>query len=279
MKKTWKSLALLAIIATVIAGCGAEKDSNKAGTGNTSGEGAEKKVETINVGTMGTYSPFSYKDENDNLTGYDLEVIKLIDAKIPELEFEFLPTPWDSMFLSLDSKKFGLIANQITKNPEREEKYNFSEQPYFTNQSSIIVKKGQTAGINSLDDLKGKTVGSAVGDSFTKVLEDYNKANDNALNIKYYDGDVTPVLQDVAAGRIDAYLNDPIMAGEAATKLGLEIEIAGDPVQSVPTHFVFRKDKESEELKAKVDKALKELIDEGELTKLSIEWFGKDYSK
>ena len=57
-----------------------------------------------------------YKDENGKLTGYDVEIVEAV-AKKANIKVEFVPTPWDSMFLGLESKKFDFIANEISKNP------------------------------------------------------------------------------------------------------------------------------------------------------------------
>jgi L-cystine transport system substrate-binding protein len=276
-------LLLAVLLVVALAGCGSQPtQSGTPATGEpASGEtdAGKQEVKKIGVGTMGTYYPFSYVDEKGRVTGFDIEVLREVEKRVEGIQFEFKPTPWDSMFLGLEAGKYQVVANQITKNPEREQKYLFTDNSYFTCQSVIIVKKGRKD-IKSLDDLQGKTVGSAVGDSFTKILEDYNKEHNNAINIKYYDGtDPTTILQDVAAGRIDAYLNDPIMASETAKKLGLDVEIVEKPVEAVPAYFVFRKDEEGQALKEKVDKALAEMIQDGTLSKMSIEWFGKDYTK
>jgi ABC-type amino acid transport substrate-binding protein len=37
------------------------------------------------VGTEGTYKPFNFKDEDGNLTGYDIDVLKEVDRRIEDL--------------------------------------------------------------------------------------------------------------------------------------------------------------------------------------------------
>ena len=69
-----------------------------------------KESGVLNVGTEGTYAPFTFHNEQDELTGYDVEVIKEV-AKRMDLEVEFMETQWDSMFAGLNSERFHLIAN------------------------------------------------------------------------------------------------------------------------------------------------------------------------
>ena len=67
--------------------------------------GAVKK-DVINIGTEGVYAPFTFTNEKGQLTGYDIEVITEA-AKRAGIKINFVPTPWDSMFLGLESKKYG----------------------------------------------------------------------------------------------------------------------------------------------------------------------------
>lgn len=237
-----------------------------------------ENIQVIKVGTMGTYEPFSYFDANNKITGYDIEVLRLIEKADPTLKFEFIAGPWDTLFPGLDSDKFQLLANQITSNPDRQAKYLLTDNTYALCVSQLIVKKGRTD-ITSLKDLQGKKIGTTVGDSFTRILEDWNNANGNILDIVYYEEDITTILQDIVNGRIDATLNDPIMAVSKAKAQSLDVEPVGERVAADPTHFVIKKDATGEALKKKVDAALSKLKDDGSLSKLSIEWFGVDYSK
>lgn len=230
--------------------------------------------EVITIGTEGVYAPFTYVDEKGILTGYDVEVVKEIGKRL-NVDVKFVPTPWDSMFLSLETKKFDLIANQIAKNPEREKKYLFSDS-YLISGAQIIVRSDKN-GINSIENLKGLKVGIGVGSNYAKIVEDANK--DKKIEIKFYDGNLTTVLQDIVAGRIDATINDRLTVGYNVKKLGLKVKLVGKPVALVPSHFVFRQDKASEELHNKFDKALLELKKDGTLVKLSTEWFGADFTQ
>lgn len=267
LKKTVVVLLILALAAGLIA-CGAEDPA----------DGQDNKAQVITVGTMGTYNPFSYTLEDGTITGYDIEVLREIEKVDDSLKFEFVAGPWDTLFVGLDADKFQMLANQITSNPDRVDKYYLTENSYFTCVAQIIVKKGRTD-IQSLKDLQGKTIGLTVGDSFTRIVEDWNADNGNILTIKYYEQDVVTVLQDIEAGRIDATVNDPIMAKDKAAVQGLEIDVVGERLAADPTYFIFKQDAEGEELRNKIDGALTKLIDSGKLSEMSVDWFGVDYTK
>lgn len=231
--------------------------------------GAQK---VINIGTEGVYAPFTFVDASGKLTGYDVEVITEA-AKRAGLKINFVPTPWDSMFLGLESKKYDIVANQIGKNPDREKKYLFSES-YLISGAQLIVKDTNKK-ITSLNDLKGKKVGTSVGSNYNKLLTEFDKNKE--INLVYYDGDVTQVFQDISLGRIDATVNDRLTIGENVKKLGLKVKTVGKPLNEVPSFFVFRKD--SSDLKAKIDSALLSMKKDGTLGKISKKWFNEDFSK
>lgn len=234
-------------------------------------------VKVVNVGTEGVYSPFTYVDESGKLTGYDVEVIRLVDELLPDYEFNFVQTAWDGIFLALDAGKIDMIANNLGVNDERKEKYLFNETPYLFSYN-VIVTGADNADITSLESLAGKRVGSSVGSNFTNILEKYIAENGNPFEITYYDGNYSFVLQDLVAGRLDATLNSPFATADIAKTLGIsdKIKAAANVGEADPIHLLFRKD--GAELAAAVDGALKQLIETGKLAELSVQWFGQDYT-
>lgn len=264
MKKIKISILTL-LLGVVITSCGGK---------NTEVENSKKSNDTeiVKVGTEVVYAPFTYKDENGKLTGYDVEIVEAV-AKKANIKVEFVPTPWDSMFLGLESKKFDFIANEISKNPERESKYLFSDD-YLISAAQIIVKKGRTD-IKSLEDLKGKKVQTSVGSNYNKILTDFDKNKE--IKLDYFDGDISAELQLIELGRVDATINDRLTVGYYTKQKGDTVEAVGEPLELTPSYFVFRKD--SVELQNKINKALKELKEDGTLSKISEKWFGKDYTK
>jgi L-cystine transport system substrate-binding protein len=232
----------------------------------------------INVGTMGTYEPFSLVEPGGRVTGYDIEVLRLLETVDPDLRFEFHAGPWDSLFPGLDSDRYQLIAQQIYRTPEREVKYVLTNQSYHQSTSQLIAKKGRTD-IQGLESLRDKNIGTTVGDSFTRFLEDWNQANGNILTIVYYEEDITTVLQDIVNGRIHATLNDPAMARAKAAAQGLEVEPVGRRIEENSVFFIAKKDAAGTALRDRLDAALAKVHADGRLSALSIQWFGADYSK
>lgn len=242
----------------------------------------EKETINVLVGTMGTYSPFSYYDEDNNLTGYDIEVVRKIEEVDPSLHFEFESGAWESLFPGLDSGKFQMLANQIASTEERREKYYLTDNTYFVATNQLVVRSDNDT-ITSFEDLveTGGILGLTVGDNHNEEAEIWNDEHDadHQLNIQYYNEDVTTILQDIDNGRIAATLNDPAVAVSKAEIQGLQVKPVGSPVDQVPVHFVFFQDENGKEISKRVDAALAQLKESGELTELSKEWFDADYTE
>lgn len=260
-----ESLFLSLVVIGALSGCSSEEASS--GTGD----------QVVVVGTQNDYPPFAFADDTDELTGYDIEMVKAIDEKLDGYTFEFVAVPWDSMFLALESNKVQAIADQVAKTPERQEKYLFTDESYFAAETVIAVKTGRED-IQTVEDLEGKTVGALAGDSYTLLLEEYNETADTPIELKYSEsGNPSEILQDVQNGRVDAYVNDPIMMNAVLEKNDLGVEIVGQPLVNDDMGIVLKNGEEGEKLKALIDPILKELKEDGTLTDLSIKWTGGEY--
>lgn len=239
-------------------------------------------VTTVIVGTMGTYSPFSYYDSDDNLTGYDIEVLRKIEEVDPTLHFEFQSGAWESLFPALDSGKYDMIANQISSNESRREKYYLTENSYFVSKCQLIVHS-ENESIHSFEDMVSSdaSIGLTVGDynNYTAELWNQEHSAEQQLNIQYYNEDISTILQDIDNGRIAATINDPAVAISKAETQGLSVKPVGDPLAQTPVYFIFSKDEEGRALRDRIDAALQTLKQSGELVVLSKEWFNADYTE
>ena len=83
----------------------------------------------------------------------------LLDAVADKLgvKVEFVETPWDAIFAALEANRFDVVANEVTINAERKEKYDLSE-PYSVGEG-VIVTRADDNSVKSLDDIKGKVAG------------------------------------------------------------------------------------------------------------------------
>ncbi len=273
MKKTIKQLAaaafLTALSAAILSGCG-KKEASAAGG-----------VTKIVVGTGNAYEPYCYLDDKGNLAGYEYEVLKAVDHLLPQYEFDYQTSDFANVLISLDAGKIDIAAHQYEWNKERDEKYLFGKEPYTTYVTYLAVADTRTD-IQSLDDLKGLKVKSSTGSNSAFILESYNKEHpDNPIKIDYVNNSTD---EETVTGILNGVWDATILTKRDTEKLnkiygnGSNIlKIAGEPVQSSSTYFVFAKD--NTELQAAVDGAVKQLKESGELAKISVDIIGGDYTE
>jgi L-cystine transport system substrate-binding protein len=243
--------ALAAALALTLAACGG-------------GNAADS--DTLRVGTEGTYSPFSYQGPDGQLTGYDIEVVQAVGAKLGK-RVEFTQTPFDSIFAGLEANRFDLIANQVTINDERKAKYDLSD-PYTVSEGVIVTRADETS-IASLADLRGKTTAQSSTSNWATV------ARDAGANVEAVEGFVQ-AIQLLKDGRVDATVNDTLAVGEYQRSTGDNgVKVAGRTGDTSQQAFAMRKDSG---LLADVNRALGELRADGTLRTISEKYFGSDVS-
>ncbi|GKU79145.1 transporter substrate-binding domain-containing protein [Paenibacillus sp. L3-i20] len=272
MKKT-TLLALSLILAVIIAGCG-----NNGGAKPASGGKSDGETKKIIVGTGNDFTQVAFLDDKGHLTGYDVELVREIDKRLTQYEFEFQTLDFSNILLSLESKKIDLAAHLFEKNPERELKFSFNKEPYAYWRNKIIVAADNNESIQSLDDLKGKKVLIGPTSAQATLLENYNKANNNAIEIVYQQNDANDEVLQITSGRAYATLGADFLL--AVTDPQGKLKTVGKPLNEGNILYVFRKDDpESQKLSDAVDQAIKELKADGTIKKLSTEWLGSDFSK
>lgn len=265
-----KAILGIAISTMIFTGCA----GSSAGKSDGNNSGTEAK--TIVIGTGNAFKPYCYLDDDGNLAGYEIEVLKEINKKLPQYKFEFEQLEFKNILLSLESNKVDVGAHQFEKNPERESKYLFGTESYTTFILRITVGKDRTD-ISSLKDLEGKKVQVGSGSNDAYVLEQYNKVHNNAINLVYTaSSDPATTIKSIEDGRIDAFISIKRVVDSYNQTYGDKLKTVGDPISTSSTYYIFRKN--DTQLQADFDKALKELKEDGTLGKISTQVLGGDYT-
>lgn len=244
--------------------------------GSTIALGASKPKAII-IGTGNAFKPYCYLDENGRLAGYELEVLKEINKRLPQYKFEFQTYDFKNILLGLQAGKVDIAAHQYEKNPDREAKYLFAAESYTTFILRITVDQKRTD-ISSLKDLEGKKVQVSPGANAAYVLEQYNKANGNKINLIYQDSSADPALtiKNIVDGRIDAFISIKRIVESYNKAYGDKLKTVGEPIARSSTYYIYRK--KDSKLQSEIDKVLKALKTDGTLSKISIKVLGGDYT-
>ncbi|MGO4180394.1 transporter substrate-binding domain-containing protein [Paenibacillus sp. MCAF9] len=274
MKKRFV-LSIALVLALTVAGCGSNKNNTGGSVETGSGE-ASKSVTKIVVGTGTQFPKVCFIDENGKLTGFDVELVREIDKRLPDYEFDIQTLEFTNLLLSLETKKIDMIAHEMEQNPERVQKYLFNKEPYAHWRNKIIVDKDNNS-VQTLADLKGKKVLTTATSAAATILENYNKENGNALELVYQNGGANDNVSQVTSGRVDAFLAADFTLSLVDPKK--ELKAVGPALSEADILFMFRKDDpEQQKLSDAVDVVIKELKADGTLAKLSSEWLGDDFT-
>ena len=284
MKKAAASLLSMAMITMALTACGG-KEQNTSTTSPASeteaqievqGETKEEKI--LVVGVAGTPKPYNYVEEDGSLAGYEIDMLNEM-AKRLGYTLEYEVTEFESMFAGLDSGRYNLIIGNISKKPEREEKYLFSTKPYFKNKIVLITSPDNTE-IQSIDDLGGKRVPAGSGRANALFMESYNEQNpDNPIDIQYTDADASEALIDLHNGRYDACIYNQTYVTNVNEEYGYEFnvhEIPNADEIEIPEAWILYSKSETD-LQAEFDQELDEIKSDGTLSEMRVTYFGEDY--
>lgn len=265
-KKVISVLSIVVLTAGLLSGCGSSSGSSSSSSSDN--------VKTYIVGTSNNYKPFAYIDDSKNVTGFDVAVLQEVDKRVKDIKFQFQAMDFPNLFVSLDSKKIDIVGCELEINDQRKQKYLFGDEAYNTFPVRVRVN-GDRTDINSLDDLKGKSIIVTAATNEQTIIEKYNSEHNNAIKMVVGSGNADDVINQMKSGRVDATLSTEFDTVYTNKTKGTNFKNVGKLLSDSKTYFLFRKDET--DLKTKVDKALKDMKKDGTLKKLSIKYLYKDY--
>lgn len=224
----------------------------------------------IIIAMEGTWAPWTYHDENDELVGFDVEVGRQI-AEALGVEATFVEGEWDGLLAGLDAGRYDIMINGVDITEERSDAYDFSD-PYAYNRTAVIVS-GDNTDITSMEDLAGKHTANTISSTYAEVAEQYG------AEVTGVD-DLNQTFELLLSGRIDATLNAEVTYYdymEAHPDANLKIACL-DP-EATQVAIPFRKGEETASLREAVNQALADMRQSGVLTELSEKYFGTDITQ
>ncbi len=264
------TLAALTSLSLLLSACGGGSNSGAASANELE---QIKKDGVIKVGTMGTYPPYTFLNEQKEVDGFDPDIAKEIAKRIG-VKAEFTTQEFSGLIPSLQAKKFDVVVSQVTITDERKKQIDFTD-PYITNQVKIIVNENNND-ITKLEDFKGKKVGVGLGTNDETYLRTEVLPKVGDFEIKTYD-DVITSLKDLDAGRIDATINNLYALKPIVDENGFKIKAVGEPIKSDEAGIALRKD--NAELQEAMNKALTDMKADGTYDTIFKKWFGEAPSK
>ena len=230
-----------------------------------------------------------YLDEDDHLTGATVELMRAIDEKLEDYEFEYVPTSFDDVFVGIEAGTYqGGEANCfLTK--ERIEKYAIPSENIGASYIGLLVKK-ELGDLTSFEDVANRQKSDGLtfysmqaGNGLTYPVEVYNEQHpDNQIVFEYTSENTNSEVNNwIINGRYDVglalYSNwlTNYVAEDGAYHDAVD-DLVWIPIQIVGVYNLFNKDKVDQKFLDAYDAALKELKASGEAQEISKKFYGYD---
>jgi len=220
MKRLFKNLLIVAacsVLALSVVGCGKKEEKKEDKPAAAAPAPAGPK--TIIFASYATYPPMQYTNEQKEIVGFEVDVIKAAAEK-GGFKAEFKNVAWDGIFAGLAAGKYDAISSSVSITDERKATMDFSE-PIMAIEQMLVVGVKEKA--TDLAALKGKTIGAQIGTTSYLVVKDVK----GFKAIKTYD-EVGLAMEDLVKGTIQAVVADSPVAVEYTTKKHADkIKLAG----------------------------------------------------
>lgn len=255
IKKILPRFLVIAILAsTLLSGCGS---SNEASV-------FDKKV--VKIGCKNDVPNFGLMNlDTGEYEGYEIDVAKEVCKKVfgEDVKVKFQTVTAKTRGPLLETGELDMVVATFTITEDRKSTYNFT-QPYYIDHVKLMVNKN--AGIDHFKDLDGKTIG--VSQSATTKQSLQKAAERDGIKLGFGEFSSYPEIKAALdSGRVDSFSVDgSILSGYLNDNSKLL------PEEFDPQEYGIAMAKRNKNLAEKVDEAIGELKETGELDKLMEKW-------
>ena len=289
MKKIYLKRVAALLLAFAVAfsftACGASDDGGSGGD-TAAGDGDASGVTKITFAYRNTSTwPSVGEDENGNPSGYDIEILRLIDEKLDDYEFEYVGTSYDDAYIGLEAGNYQAALTNAFWTEERAEKYLISEEAQGASVLILALRNenGDISNLQELSDAGLKLAPLLAGNGMYYVVKQYNEENpDHQVEITTTDDStyVAGSVEELVAGKYDAVIyvkstwDGTVVSEEGDNHIFLD-QVTYHEFTLALTYPMFSKTV-GEDFLAQYTAALRELKEDGTASALSQEFYGYD---
>ncbi len=231
---------------------------------------------SITIGHRDASIPFSYLDDKQQPIGYSMDLCaRVVDAvkaelKLPAIKVAYQPVTSATRIPLLANGTIDIECGSTTNNVERQKQVAYT-MTHFLTANRYIAKKSDK--LNTLADLKGKTIVSTSGTTNIKQITELNAAQNLGINILAAKDHAEAFLM-VDTGRAVAFVMDDILlASLAASHANPGLWQISSEALSLPEPYGIMLRKDDPAFKKVVDAAMVNTYKSGEINKIYAKWF------
>jgi len=236
---------------------------------------AIKKSHVVHLGYRESSPPFSFLDQANRPIGYSLELCEAIVEEIgievddANLKIEYVKVTSDDRIQAVLQNKIDLECGSTTANAERAKQVAFSPLMFVAGTKLMVPK---ASNIQSVTDLKGKTVVVTKGTTNEQAMHNAGKKFSLGLNI-IAASDHEQSYQTLVDGKADAFATDDILLYGLIVrhKSQDKFRVTGEFLSYDPYGIMFRKGEP--QLSAVVERTFRKLGSNHDLIPLYNKWF------
>ena len=226
----------------------------------------------LRLATSLQWPPFGYKNDAGDPEGIDIDLVTLVAEKLG-LTVDITNVKFPSIIPGVNTGRFDIGANQMSRQPEREEVVQFVV--YFRSKMGLLVREGVTD--VDVDHLCGRTLaltqGSAQINVATRLSEDCVGRGEEEITFLFYPNSADTYLA-VANGRGDGFLTGQAVGVYIATRND-KLHMTRSTLADTASIAGIVVDKNNDQLAEAIQIALISAIEDGSYMKI-LEKYGAE---
>lgn len=214
-------------------------------------------AQELKFGTNATYPPFDFIGENNEISGFDIDLVKELGKRL-DFTPKFINMNFDGLIFALKAGKVDAVIAAMSATPQREKSVDFTI-PYYKTENIYIKAKNNTT-LNTKEDLKGKKVGAQQGTIQEQAAKD---AGAKVMPVK----DIVASMMALMNNKIDAIVLDTSIGYNFVNKNDYLVKMFTEPDGSNGFSIAFDKGKYND-LLIKINSEIENMKKDGSYDKL-----------
>ncbi len=243
-------------------------------------------VKTITIAYGYSAYPIAYTTKDGTASGYDIEMLKAVDALLADYKFEFVPSAGgDDLLLGVQSGKTNGAVRNWFQTEERRQIFSFPEKNIGLSVTGLTVRKEDIDKIYdfaTVSEAGGHLVPVNPGDGHYTVLKNWCDANPD----KAWDFETGQLANSadayawVAEGRYDAYFSlevsfNAVVTAEEGSAHQYAEALTWTPCAAIPTYVIFSGN--DKDVADAFDTVIDQVWDSGYASYIQENLYGVDY--
>jgi polar amino acid transport system substrate-binding protein len=236
-------------------------------------EAAPAPKPVIRVAIEGAYPPFNFIDQNNELQGFEVELLKAL-CEAMKTECELVQHDWEGIVRGLVGREYDAIMSSLEITDRRQKRIAFSD-PYYRIPAVFIGSKEVLPGSVSPVAMAGKKIGTTDRSDHEAYLDTFYKDSEIELYAKPEEANL-----DLLVGRLDAVFGDKLLLSKfLESREGACCHILGD----APAEPAYRRQsygiglrKEDDDLRARFNRAIAQVKADGTYDRIRAKYFSFD---